>query len=296
MRLVFAALLLAAASIAMPLPWTAPLRLGADGKGVMLLQHMLARQPGLSKPVPTTGTFDAATESAVRTAQRASGLEADGIFGNKTAAAVLATLAADGYKDDGKPPSATGHKFKILFEVPRNRSVEVDGTLIAANGTAVFRFRARLHGVDAGTSGDDVGCPPAAWPAWSETEGLNQFSPCGNTPTGLALADLNSPEDEPTKYGPYPVVRMVQGLRGNAEFLAPHVRDGILVHTGKWPGWVQGQQLPNSEGCVHAEPESIHTISETLQAMGVVANKNVGGVLPYPYTPQGLISVVQTAA
>lgn len=295
-RLVLVAIAAAASCTAMPLPWTDALRKGATGTGVMMLQQMLARQPGITAPLNATGTFDDATEGAVRIAQAANGLEVDGIVGEQTALSVLATLAADGYRDDGKPPSASGHMFKILFVVPRNRSVQVDGSLIAANGSTVFRFGARLHGVNAGDSGDDVGCPPAAWPAWSNTVGLNQFSPCGNTPTGLALADLNSPEDEPDKYGPYPVVRMVQGLRGNAKFLVPHVRDGILVHTGKWPGWSPGQTLPNSEGCVHAEPESIHSISEILQSMGVKANKNSGGVLPYPYVPQGLLSIVQSGA
>lgn len=60
----------------------------------------------------------------------------------------------------------------------------------------------------------------------------------GATPTGLTELDLNSPEDEPALFGPYPVNRATVGLQGNAKILqtgttdAP--RNGILIHTGNW--------------------------------------------------------------
>jgi hypothetical protein len=259
------------------------------------MQNMLKRQPG-AEGLNTTSEYGPATVSAVKLFQASSGLTADGVVGDETASAILETLAYDGYRDDGAPPSASGHLFKILFLVPRNRSVEVDGSLLAANGSVVYKFRARLHGVDSGANGndDDTGCPPGVWPAFSSKPGLNEFSPCGNTPTGLAEADLNSPEDEPSKYGPYPVVRMVQGLQGNAGFLVPGIRDGILVHTGAWPGWSPGETMPNSEGCIHSEPDFIKTIWQTLVSLGVKVNTNTGGKLPYPYKPQGLISIVQS--
>lgn len=279
----------------MPLPWTTVLSAGDSGTGVFMLQQMLKRQPGVLG-LNASSIYDDATVTAVKTFQMAFGLPSDGIVGDETAAAILETLAADNYRDDGEPPSATGHLFKLLFVVPRNRSVEVDGSLLAANGSVVYKFRARLHGVDSGANhdDDDTGCPAGVWPAFSSKPGLNEFSPCGNTPTGLSLADLNSPEDEPTKYGPYPVVRMVQGLSGNAGFLVPGIRDGILVHTGAWPGWSPGETMPNSEGCIHSEPDFIKTIWQTLVSLGVKVNTNTGGKLPYPYKPQGLISVVES--
>ena len=120
--------------------------------------------------------------------------------------------------------------------------------------------------------------PTPVWPDFNSTnDGLNMFSTNGNTPTGLIEFDLNSPEDEPKLYGPYPVNRAVQGLKvdvvsvrcsccgvaltlcvlcgalfaqGNAAFLLPQVRNGILMHTGEWPGWNPPQPMPNSEGKV----------------------------------------------
>ena len=79
------------------------------------------------------------------------------------------------------------------------------------------------------------------------------FSTLGATPTGLTAVDLNSPEDAPRLYGPYPVLRFVSGLEGNAAFLVPSARNGILLHTGNWSaaaGWAPPAPMPNSEGCV----------------------------------------------
>lgn len=41
-----------------------------------------------------------------------------------------------------------------------------------------------------------------------------QLCGSGSTPTGLSTFDLNSPEPDPVSYGPYPVNRAVQGLKG----------------------------------------------------------------------------------
>ena len=137
------------------------------------------------------------------------------------------------------------------------------------------------------------------------------FTSNGNTVTGLMQADLNSPEDEPKFYGPYPVNRAVEGLAGNAKWLVPGLRNGILLHTGEWPDWQPPQPMPNSAGCVHAWPDMIDRIQETLVAIGVEVRPNtskpsrpgwlsilytdpmrgVDGELPYPYKPQGLLSV-----
>lgn len=60
---------------------------------------------------------------------------------------------------------------------------------------------------------------------------------------------------------------------------------------GGWSG--PPAPMPNSEGCIHAYPESIRTVWKLLTAddMGVVVRDNTGGKLPYPYKSQGLLSV-----
>lgn len=40
------------------------------------------------------------------------------------------------------------------------------------------------------------------------------------------LLDLNSPEDDPTLYGPYPINRVVRGIAGNAGLLLNNIRSG----------------------------------------------------------------------
>ena len=168
--------------------------------------------------------------------------------------------------------------------VHRNRSRETNATLFDAHNNAIFSFRVRAHGVE------PAGALP--WPDYSSASfGRNQFSPDGNTPTGLILFDLNSPEPNATLYGPYPVNRAVQGLQGNAKFLIPAVRDGILLHTGNWPGWTPAHSFPNSEGCIHTAPTTVHRVWQTLAGMGVQVRDNPFGKLPYPYKPQGLLSI-----
>jgi len=178
--------------------------------------------------------------------------------------------------------------YKVLVPVHRNRSIESTASLIAANGSVVYSFTVRAHGIDA---------PPApAWPYFNSCcDGLNPFSGDGNTPTGLIEFDLNSPEDDPLEFGPYPVNRAVQGLEGNAGWLIPGIRDGILLHTGGWQNvssWHPGLPMPNSLGCVHAYPESIYTVWQILtNDLGVAVRPNTDGQLPYPYKPQGLLSI-----
>ena len=134
-----------------------------------------------------------------------------------------------------------------------------------------------------------------AWPSFNSSgPGLNQFAPDGDTPTGLMSFDLNSPEPIPKLYGPYPINRAVLGLKGNAQWSLPHIRNGILMHTGEWhqyAGWNPPQPMPNSAGCIHAWPTSIEDVWHALVAEGVQVRKNPFGVLPYPYKPQGLLSV-----
>lgn len=50
--------------------------------------------------------------------------------------------------------------------------------------------------------------------------------------------------------------------------------------------------MPNSEGCIHAHPDDLKTIDNILKdELGVKVRPNPFGKLPYPYQPQGLLSV-----
>lgn len=273
-----------------PLPFTRSLSLGSTGTDVYILQNLLGRQSGVTPIANTTTYFGPETQALLEHFQTANKLAATGVLDVTSATLVLAQLSEDGYKDDGRPPSALGYKYKIYVPVHRNRSIETNATLIHGNGTALFTFRVRAHGF----------CEPGVcsnvWPSFnSQTDGLNEFSSNGNTPTGLAEADLNSPEDDPKDFGPYPVNRMVSGLLGNAGFLVPSVRNGILVHTGEWSqysNWQPPMNMPNSEGCIHSWPTFINSVWNILvNDCGVTVNQNTGGSLPYPYKPQGLLSV-----
>lgn len=53
--------------------------------------------------------------------------------------------------------------------------------------------------------------------------------------TGTYAVDVNSPEDIEKTYGKYPVVRLVQGISGNANLVVPNRRHGLLIHSGEWP-------------------------------------------------------------
>lgn len=197
-------------------------------------------------------------------------------------------------------------------------------TLLDKDNTVVRSFRVRTHG-----HRDDGSAAP--WPDFGDgDDGLNELTSNGNTPTGLATVDLNSPEpaDSEPEYGPYPVNRVLVGLKGNAALLLDDgntsLRSGILMHTGEWPGWDASQPMPNSDGCLHGHPEDIEGLWEDLVALGVEVRPNPssskvraeqarervpGGrsshtllssvplaaslapVQNYPYEPQGLISV-----
>ena len=83
-------------------------------------------------------------------------------------------------------------------------------------------------------------------------------------------------------------------MPSNAGFLLPHIRNGILVHTGNWSGaagWTPSEPMPNSAGCVHSHPASIKAIWQALVGIGVEVRKNPFGALPYPFEPQGVMAV-----
>jgi len=110
--------------------------------------------------------------------------------------------------------------------------------------------------------------------------------------TGLMEVDLNSPETNATLYGPYPINRFVRGLDGNAQFLLPYIRDGILLHTGNWTTdangeWTPQDPMPDSSGCIHSHPNEIEAIYNLLLKQGVVVRDNPFSGKNYPYKPQG---------
>jgi hypothetical protein len=294
-----AAILVLSESSSFPVPpFDRPLALQSPpvtGLDVYILQNLLLKNGGYAG-VGVTSTFDAPTSAGLGQFQAAHGLPATGALDPATASAVLTALSADGYRDDGVPPEALGYLYKVLIPVSSNRSVEsTNAQLVAGNGTVLLTFTARLHGAD--------GYPPGPWPTWNNTgPGLNSFSSDGMTPTGLAELDLNSPEDNATEFGPFPINRVVRGLQGNWEWIATNeedtmVRDGILLHTGNWSeaGWPgPPSPMPNSLGCIHAYPATIATIWTLLtQSLGVQVRPNTDGQLPYPYRCQGLLSIEQ---
>jgi len=243
-----------------------------QGNDVTILQHLLIRSPYV-KGLQSTGKFDAATATAVSDFQTGNQLQVDGIVGQETAQKLLDLHMSDGYKDDGK--ILPGFKYKVHIPVSRNRSVETTAYLYDSNMSLIYQFHVRLHG-------------QRDW---------NEFCHDGNTPTGLSLFDLNSPEDDPKDFGPYPVNRVVAGLKGNAAILlqnsAATIRSGILLHTGQWDGWQPPQPMPNSDGCIHTWPDMCKQLWQTLVSFGIQVRKNSGGELPYPYLSQGLISIEQ---
>jgi len=280
----------------MPLPFKRILSLQnplLQGNDVIIAQNLLLRSPyvkAISQKIKfvVDGIYGNASAMATAAFQQGNFIRSpSGVFDATTAIYALQWLSCDSYKDDGRPARDYGLLYKLYLPVHTNRSQETTATLMDANNTVLFQFRARTHGVSSSTG-------PIIWPDTSNAIGLNQFTTNGNTPTGLMTFDLNSPEDEPLLFGPYPVNRVVLGLQGNAKFILPHIRNGILLHTGQWLGWNVSMQLPNSNGCIHAPPSAIERVWKILVSLGVQVRKNPYGILPYPYKPQGLLSVEET--
>jgi hypothetical protein len=191
----------------------------------------------------------------------------------------------DGYRDSKDPEELKrgGYLYKVYIPVYQNRSIETIGTVFDQNMMPLHRFVVRAKGQN-----QDSGAP------------RNLFTTNGNTPTGLMAFDLNTPMDDPVDYGPYPINRVALGLKGNAQLLMGEqlgtspIRSGILMHTGQWKGWDTSKPMPDSYGCLHAHPADIEKIWHILvDKLGVQLRQNTNGKLPYPYKPQGLLSVEQ---
>jgi len=262
-----------------------------EGTDVYILQNLIARSPFVDNFTDFSSSYDSETEQAVSDFKMGNNLTESkpGLFDSMTANLLLQLHSCDNYSDDGVPASQLGnYLYKVYIQVFFNRSLETNAVLFDANNTLLHKFRVRLHGFDT----------PVApqWPSWSNTPGLNMFSSNGDTPTGLMEFDLNSPEPNATLYGPYPINRVINGKKGNGAFLMPSmnaVRTGILMHTGEWPNWNPNTDMPNSEGCIHGHPNDIKDVWQILVGLGVQVRPNPYGQQPYPYPPQGLISIEQ---
>jgi hypothetical protein len=254
-----------------PLPFTRPLVLSSNGTDVKILQFLINRFQNVS--INVNGVFGAETLQAVNRFNEFYGLER-GVFSAQSAARLLAYM--DDHVTYTPGPLPAPLLYQVFIPVHRNRSVEVTGFLLDRFGRELHNFTARLHGQNLpdGTQ-------------------MNQFTSDGVTPTGISLMDLNSPEDDPKDFGPYPVNRAVRGIKGNAALLESAIRDGILMHTGEWDNWDPSKPMPNSHGCIHIHPTDCKRVAEILVSLGVVIRKNTNGKRPYPYTPQGLLAVIQ---
>lgn len=270
-----------------PYPFTRVLNVGDEGKDVYTLQRLLNRWN--KKPnLPITQKFDTDTARALNAWKVSHQLANNTIFDVDTAFKFLNEFQYDGYKDAGIKPADMGLKFRVYIPVYRNRSIETTATLYDENNNILHKWiaRTRAHTI--------FGEEP--WPTWdSKGYGLNEFTGWGYTPSGLTLLDLNTPEPDSVVdlYGKWNVLRAVRGIEGNAEICMPYLRNGILAHTGNWAkhGWKTTDPMPNSSGCIHNHPEDQEIITEILKAKGVIANENPFGTLPYPYQPQGLLSI-----
>jgi len=275
---------------AFPAPFGRQLKLQSPplkGNDVVIMQNLIARSKHVAA-YPFTGNFDQATETALKQFQQGEMSPVPGtlgLFDDVTANLLINKFMSDGYKDDGK--ILPGYLYKVHVPVYRNRSIETTATLYNANMTVLRRWTARSRGQSD-----------------SQGRAINQLSGSGETPTGLMAFDLNSPEDDPKSFGPYPVNRAVTGIKGNAGihwqingtttgYLISNIRNGILMHTGMWDGWTPDKPMPNSHGCIHCHPTDIEAIWHLLVGLGVKVNTNTFGKLPYPFKPQGLLSVEQ---
>lgn len=276
----------------MPLPFTRELYVTSpmmQGNDVLIMQNLIIRDDAVDDSLVADGVFGDKTGDAVTDFQVANNLEGTGVFDDTTASLLLDLHSADGVKDTGFTAASMGYLYKLYIPVHYNRSIETRGILYDAENNQLMDFQVRAHGHrDDGSS--------AEWPDMGNGDvGLNEFTSNGNTVTGLWEVDLNSPEPDPALYGPWPVNRLIHGLEGNAQFMTPYIRDGMLLHTGNWTsaegGWDPTMNMPNSAGCLHSHPSEVERIYQTLVSIGVKVNDNTFSGKDYPYKPQGVAVV-----
>ena len=307
MIMIFAAMVcltsLALATAIMPQPWTEELYYDAasqlTGNPVFIAQNLLLRDKAIKSKytnyVPNS-IFDSTTNDIVILFQKSHGIKPVnrelGYFEETTAQLLLDLYSKDTIKDSGFTAKSMGYKYKFHIPVHSNRSIETMATLYDDMNTVMHVFKVRAHG-----HRDDASTQQP-WPDYGNGDyGLNQFSSNGMTVTGIIAIDYNTPEPDADLYGSWPVNRFVKGLDGNAKFLLPNIRDGILIHTGNWTSeshgeWTPDQEMPNSSGCLHIHPSDQETIYKILTTkLSIVTNNNTFSGKNYPYSCQGIAVV-----
>lgn len=282
------------ADSSMPLPFYRELKLTdplMSGNDVLIAQTLLLRDSAVDKAAMSANSiFASESTDACAAFQTANGLPSTGILDSASAQLLLDLHGDDGIKDSGFSAASMGYLYKFHIPVHSNRSIETFATLFDKDNNVLMKFKSRQHG----HRGDGT---TQSWPDFGDGDvGLTQFYSNGNTVTGLIEVDLNSPEPNPSLYGPWPVNRFVRGLEGNAQLLLPNIRDGILLHTGNWSTdstgeWNPSLPMPNSSGCIHAHPSSIEQIYRILVKLGATVNPNTYSGKNYPYKPQGIAVV-----
>eukprot|EP01084_Bolivina_argentea_P050184 92272_1 len=289
--------------IQMPLPFTRELKITnpvMKGNDVLIATTLMSRCPAWPSNVVPSLEYTTAISLAVKQFQIDSQLSLNGVFDANTANITLSNYSCDKYVDYGV---IKAKDYNVLYKIfipvysDSQRNVETMGQLFDADNNLLLEFKTRTHG--------QSNPPTSVWPNYNNSAGLNEFTSNGNTPTGLSYIDLNSPEPKNMEnlYGPYPVHRVISGIEyknitsNMVLLLQPdntNIRSGILLHTGEWPGWSDGDQMPNSDGCIHVYPDDLDKINNILiNQLGVVVRNNTFSSKNYPYSPQGIISVQQ---
>jgi len=198
---------------AMPAPFyrvlyvTSPYMKGND---VTIAQTLLKRDAAVDQSLTVDGVFGDQSAKATAAFQSAHKLASTGVLDSASAQLLMDLHSKDGYTDSGFTAASMGYLYKIHIPAYTNRSVETYATLFDKDNNVLLKFKTRQHGHrDDGSS--------AAWPDYGDGDiGYTEYGSNGNTVTGLMEIDLNSPEPDPTSYGPWPVNRFVRGLDGNA--------------------------------------------------------------------------------
>jgi peptidoglycan hydrolase-like protein with peptidoglycan-binding domain len=135
---------------AAPLSWPVVAR-GATGERVFAIQYLLNQR--INAHLAVDGKFGPATEAAVRTFQKKSGLTVDGKVGPETWTHLIVTVKSG---DTGSAVAALQHNLRAAYGYT---SLAVDGIFGAKTAAAVRDFQSRFQLTVDGVAG------PLTWNA-----------------------------------------------------------------------------------------------------------------------------------
>jgi hypothetical protein len=243
---------------------------------VGILQNLLVRSDKVRALTASDSEFnacyDAKTSAAVTEFQRANNLNnKPGVLDEATAIKVITDLLYDKYVDGGYWPNQ--YQWKVHVPVYKNRDLDT---------VSKFSIRPDMRNpnkvvdlyIMAKTAGQYL------TKRQPQSGNTNDLSPNGATPSGLMTIDFVTPNMDLLGFGPWPINRVLRGLKGNAAIkfnlngnkktFVPHVRNGVYYHTGYWGGWrTVRQEMPVSHGCVHVHPAGIKHVYDTLMYYGI---------------------------